>query len=481
MASWVSIVKQIKRFLYTKESFILFLAFFVRVSAFCLLWWWFRGLGHTPDPGYLFPVLGGDSSSYFDLSENLRQNGVFSLSTAPPFIPESFRLPGYPFFLYIFTFIPGTYITAMVVQMILSAASCVLLFFLGKKFLSEKVGFVGAILFSLEPTSILFSTTIMSDTLFVFLLLLGIYLLLQNPKRLSWSLALSFAAGILFGYAVLVRVMAQFLIPCLLMAYLFIFRKDLFPLKKTFIRFALVVVGALLVLLPWALRQHYWFNTYTLSSTQYINFTQYNLVYFYAYQHGITPQEAQHVYSDPILYPFGSPGFNSLLNEPIFKQQMREGLEGNILPYAQFHLIKTLPFFINDSLRDINRMIGIFPPSSSQINFTDLLIKKDFGSIFNYFKNPQPTLWMLLVGSSIWIAVSLLCFFVFVYSAIKKRREFWFIVLCLGVILYFGVLSSPVIQPRYRMPAAPFMLLLAAEGVMIISQLLLKRHPRAAR
>jgi hypothetical protein len=233
-----------------------------------------------------------------------------------------------------------------------------------------------------------------------------------------------------------------------------------------------------LIILPWSLREKHWFDTYTLSSTPYINFTQYNLVYFHQYQHGVSYEEARSVYADAIPYERDSLWFRSLINEPIFKQEMHEGLKDNLVPYAQFHLIKALPFFLNDSLRDINRMIGLFPPPQQLTNFTNLLIQRDWEKILSYFKTPSSDLVMLLIGSSVWISVSALCFFAALAAIFMRKSYVWFVLFCLGIVLYFGILSSPVIQPRYRMPAAPFMLLLAVEAGATIALLLKRREAR---
>src|SRR4051812_37556439 len=40
-----------------------------------------------------------DSLTYMKLAVNLRSHHMFSLSDAPPFVPETYRLPGYPVFL----------------------------------------------------------------------------------------------------------------------------------------------------------------------------------------------------------------------------------------------------------------------------------------------------------------------------------------------------------------------------------------------
>jgi 4-amino-4-deoxy-L-arabinose transferase-like glycosyltransferase len=460
-----------------KEVLVFLTAFGVRLLAFLFLLWWFRISGHMQDPTAIFPypVLGGDSTDYAVLTQNLWQHGTFSSSLSMPLIPESFRLPGYPFFLYLFQFLPFPFIVAIIVQIAMGAATATLVYLFGKKFLSEKAGLIGALLFAIEPTSVLFSITIMSDTIFVFTLLLGIYLLLHKTKTLWGAIAVGFFAGILFGYAVLVRVIAQYLAVFLIAAYLLINRKNLRPWRRTTAKLAVFVLAIILVMLPWALRNERVFNTYTLSSTPYINFTQYNLVYFYAYKNNVSKEVAQHVYADRIPYPLDSFWFRSLINEEIFKQEMKEGLHGNIVPYAMFHLVKTLPFFLNDGLRDINRMIGFFPPPVSVVNFTDLLLQRNVRGVIDYLKTPQPDLWMLLIGSTVWVLISILSIGYALYAVIARQKNVWFVLFALGVIFYFGVLSSPVIQPRYRMPAAPFMLLLSAEAGLMLYSLTKKR------
>lgn len=443
------------------------MAFAVRFGVFIFLIWWFRLSGHFPSLGYNYPISGGDSADYATLTHNLFSHGTFSSSDSFPLIPESFRLPGYSFFLYPFEFLPFPLFFAILAQIMVASGSVVLIYRFGKKFLSEKVGIIAALLLAVEPTSVFTSVIIMSDTVFVFAMLLGIYMLFRRTLTKREALFAGLLAGIIFGYAVLVRVIAQYLTVCLIPAYLMLFYKDR-PLSTTWLKLGVFILGVVLVIAPWSIRNYKQFGTYTISSTPYIAFTQYSLVYFYAYQHHTTPPAVQHLFSDPIPYPTSSLWFRSLINEPIFLKEMKDGLSGNLIPYTEFHLVKTLPFFLNDGLRDINRVTGFLPPPSEVTNFTDLLLHKDYGKIVRYFITPQPDLWLLIVGSTAWIIISLLWIGGIVYAAFKRSPKFWFMLVASGVILYFAVLSSPVIQPRYRMPATPFMLLLAAESLVLL-------------
>lgn len=467
-------LRRLQHFLARKETRLFAWSFAVRLAVFAALWWWFRALGHSPELGSAFPVAGGDSQDYYILSQNLFHYGVFSSSSSFPLIPESFRLPGYPFFLYLFDFLPHPLLLASLAQAALGALSVVLIYLIGKRFLSEKVALAGALLFSLEPTSLFWGTTVMSDPLFVFALLLGVYLLLKTPPNASRAWGTIAAAGIVMGFAVLVRVIAEYYALCLLFAWCVIYRDALRPYIRSILHAALFLVCMGLVVAPWMLRNHREFNTYTISSTPYINVTQYNLVYFYAYQHHTTPPAVQHIFSDPIPYPVESYWFRSLINEPIFKQEIADTLRGNLIPYLKFHLVKTVPFFLNDGLRDINRNVQIIP-QAPLVNFTDLLLTRDFGGIIRYVTTPQPELSLMLAGTLAWALITLLWLFAAAKAVILREKKLWFILFASGTIAYFAVLSSPVIQPRYRMPAAPFMLLMAAEGAAGLYALLSRR------
>lgn len=455
---------------FPREFFLFCLAFGVHLTVFFLLAVWFIGLGNLPDLAAKFPVLVGDSYSYALLSHNLLEHGAYSVSTSAPFIPESFRLPGYPFYLYVFQYIGLPLWIATIVQMILSSLSVVLLYRIGKQFLSEKTAFIAAILFCFEWTSIFYSTLVMSDTLFVFSLLLSLYLFLRPNKSILGSVTQYAVAGANFGLAVLTRVMALYLLPLMPLAYVLLYRKELRPYGRMAAKLAVFGIVALLALAPWSLRNHGHFGVYDISSTPYINFTQFNLPLFYAYKDHISLDEAHKIVSDPLPSSTASGIESSLANKPIFQKIISDALHGNLMSYAEFHLIKTIPFFVTDGLRDINRTTAFIPIPPDQTNFTDLLLHRDFGGMLQYFLSPSPNVMMLIVGSSIWILITLLWLFQLCYATIRRTHTMWFVLLASGLIIYFAILTGPVSEHRYRMPAAPFMILLAVEGAYVLRQ-----------
>ena len=462
-----------------KEVLLFAVAFALRVAMFLVLWQWFIVLGNLPQSASYYPIVEGDSSSYFILSQNLLQHHEYSLSASPPFVPESFRLPGYPFFLYFFQLLGFPLVLIILIQMMLGSGSVVLTYLIGKKFLSEKTALIAALLLSIEPTTLFFSTFVGSETIFVFALLLGIYLFLQKEGAVVRRLLLAFAGGLLFGFAILTRVIAQFLPPLMLVAYIAFYRKELRPYARSIAHLAAFSIGIILVIAPWSLRNHALYDVFDISATPYVNFAQYNLPLFYSYSHRVPLGETFAMYQAP-LRSSTTPAA-SLTNKPIFQKQIRDTLEGNFFSYLYFHAVKTVPFFVTDGVRDMNRYVGLVPIPPDQTNFSDMLIRGDIAGIAKYFISPSPNLWMLLVGSVPWILITALWLFELAYVLIKRPDTFWFVCIASGIILYFAFLTGPVTEHRYRMPAAPFMLLLAVEGARTLWRVLRIRDAAASR
>src|SRR3989344_1514706 len=407
-----------------KELLLFAVAFTLRVMMFLILWQWFIVLGHMPHSASQYPIVEGDSSSYFILAQNLLQNHVYSLSASPPFIPESFRLPGYPFFLYFFQLLGFPLVLIIFVQMMLGSGTVVLTYLIGKKFLSEKVATVAALLLCIEPTSVFFSTFVMSDTVFVFALLLSIYLMFQRSESLKKDLYFLFLSGVLLGFAILVRTIALYLPSLLILAYVALYSDKLRPFSKSIARDAVFAIGILLIIAPWSVRNHSLYGVFDLSATPYVNFTLYNLPLFYAYKNRVPLTEAYALYYAP--FASSTVTVDSLANKPVFEKLIHDGLQGNVFNYLYFHMIKTLPFFVTDGMRDMNRITGLIPIPPDQTNFSNMLLHKDVGSIVRYFISPNPNVWMLLVGSIPWIFITSLWLFALIHALVKRPSSLWF-------------------------------------------------------
>jgi hypothetical protein len=149
----------------------------------------------------------GDIFAYWTYAENLVDHAVFSSQSVPAPIPDSFRGPGYPVFLAACMAIANdryqAFQFATLLQVVLGAAMVPATIAVAKHWLSTSHALVCGLLVALWPHLIVFSSTLLSETLFGLLLLLGTWAVAHADRKASVRAAC--AGGALFGLAYLVN------------------------------------------------------------------------------------------------------------------------------------------------------------------------------------------------------------------------------------------------------------------------------------
>lgn len=201
------------------------------------------------------PPLRADAGDYFSYAFNLHYHDVYSAqipdgyeSPAPP--PDRVRPPGYPLFLLLVGApeLHDDYIRRVVLaQAAVGVASVLLVFLLARQFLSAGLSLVVATVAATAPHLASISTYLLTEALYMFLLLASILALIRALRggRLAWYAL----AGLLWGACSLVRSTTDFLPPMLLLAAL------LLPKLRDYRAPALLAFACfMLVLAPWLLR-----------------------------------------------------------------------------------------------------------------------------------------------------------------------------------------------------------------------------------
>lgn len=159
--------------------------------------------------------------------------------------------PGYPLILAgIYFFFGHTLMLARLLNVVLGTATVLLVYLLGCRLADRRVGLLGAFLFALYPSHILFSTLLLTEVLFTFLLVAILLLALawgERGRPAWWRL---FALGVIIGLAAMVRGEAILLPLAVALAYGMIWRS---PWRAT-ASAALMVAGLALVFIPWTVR-----------------------------------------------------------------------------------------------------------------------------------------------------------------------------------------------------------------------------------
>lgn len=193
----------------------------------------------------------GDAVQYYAYAHNLATYGVFSkdLPGAAAIHPDNYRDPGYPVFLAFWMKILGTddawYAAVLLSQAFVGALTVVLATQLGRHWLSLRWAAAAGVLMAVWPHSITVNDYLLSETLFSFLVVLGMLAGASALRRPSPPRAA--LAGVILGAAALTNAI---LLPFgVLLGALLAWRK----LASRTVCFALIL-GALALPAAWALR-----------------------------------------------------------------------------------------------------------------------------------------------------------------------------------------------------------------------------------
>ncbi len=255
-------------------------------------------------PAWTYPdrFLQIDSLQYLSLAENLISQGHYQ----SPNIPELdlMRPPGYPLFM-----IPGLLLGAgstrwiSVYQVVLSFLTAAILYKLGRDMNQTRMGLLAAILYLINPNAIFWSMVLLTETLAGFFLVLAIYSLFRFYRsRSPWWL---FITSLSLGLGALTRpILNPIAYLWILFAILLIFKRPL--LSRVNLQPAiLIVVGYLLVVFPWQMRNQVAYGVFSISSVGGSTIEDWMVAKVVADIHGISRSEAVALINqqpDPIAY-----------------------------------------------------------------------------------------------------------------------------------------------------------------------------------
>lgn len=419
---------------------------------------------------------GGDSYHYFILAQTLLSNGRFAVDPLAP--AETFRTPVYPLVISGVLFFGKNIALLPVLQIIFAACSAALIFLLGRRFCSFGVGLAAALLFIFEPAVYTNAVISATDTLFVLILLLGIYVLVMPEKLTYWYTLL---AGVFVGVLALVRPIGLYIFPLLLLWIVWEERKNW---RRSVQMGGIFLAGLCLVVLPWMARNYAHTGHAAVSSVGIYNFLFYNMLEFEHRRTGVVKD----VIRADMLQQIGATdadNISSLVFSDKEKEVALEYLWAHPVQYATFHLYSTIPFYLGSSIDTLQRAVylrGVVQGTLAQdVNVSALVAQGDLRTALSVLVADLP----IFVERLAWL---LLCFASFLATVVIVWRRLpgaSVAVLFFFLILAFGVLTGPVAYSRYRLPAEPFIFILGCVGIVLVVQyvrerfrLYLLRHSR---
>jgi len=214
----------------------------------------------------------GDSERYHRLAINVAFRGSFSINDEPYFL----RPPAYPAFLaLLYRAFGANERIAVLAQIVVSVITVALLGMLTKALFGS--GAVHAmLLFAINPLSIAMCVVLMSETLFSALICgaLAAFLhgyLMHARNRHANAIGWFVICGVLSGIAALCRSVAIGALPLLALLTLFVCRQCSY--RARVMQSLVLVVTALLIVLPWMLRNRFTLGRYLIDTNGQVTLT----------------------------------------------------------------------------------------------------------------------------------------------------------------------------------------------------------------
>lgn len=169
--------------------------------------------------------------------------------------------PGYEFFLAgVYKVFGHRYEVVWVLQALLHALSAWLLFLISRKIFFEngdKIGLIAVVFFGLHPDLIEISAMLMTETLYLFLIILTVWFLVDNYQVQRRSLWHVITFGLVNGLAILTRPPVILFVPIIGVLYLY---------QKNYRGLFLFGLGLVIALVPWVIRNYLIYHQFILTT-----------------------------------------------------------------------------------------------------------------------------------------------------------------------------------------------------------------------
>lgn len=410
---------------------------------------------------YLTP----DSLDYIRLAKNIAENSVYGL----PGSPEIFRVPLYPLLISGFILLFKThFVSALLIsQTIFDSLTAVFVMkivsflFMGN---SKIIGIVAGILYSLSPLCIVYSTKVLSETFFVFLLIILFILSLKltnnDCTRTRYSLTLIIFIGLLTGILCLTRAV---FVP---LTFIFLLWISLRIKKRKYI--LVLVFFSFLIPGMWIIRNYSVSEYMGITTVAAVNMYRYDACSVLAKIHSINFTEQQLK-------------IDTKLSKISTQKRIAEYCEKKAFSvmkaypclYTYLHCRNSISTFI-PAVNDLFESFGITVGGRDTLGLINS--KGFFEGAKHYFKGRYIILWIALP-----LTFALFIFYVFalcgIFMIFKKTAKIAVMDhLFIFILMFcFFIAGGAASTPRFRIPLEPFLCIYAAAGIIFLIKLILKK------
>jgi hypothetical protein len=392
---------------------------------------------HNPGRVYLTEL-----NTYVELATSLVERGTYEGYSREGI--ELTRTPGYPVFAaVILGLAEGNLAYLALVQVLLTVGTCALVYATTRQLLNESAALAAAWIFALSPTSLFYALAALTETLFAFILLLSVYLLVRFHKEegLGWLVA----SSVMLGAAILVRPIGVILIP--VWGVFALLAREGQTRRSRLIAGGLAVGLVWLVMLPWQLHNLVANDKFTLTPVGEATLRNWIVAPGLARAKGISRDEAVAEIAateDPGAYML-----EVILTYP--RPMLAAQMEGFYRTRMGFEYGNWM------NLMDTDYRIGQ--------EYMSALLSRNLNRAFREARQMLQAGYYLQFGVSTWaVAYNWVLYLLVIASPVyllATERSVWgyaLLVLLAGLLLITPFAAG---QARFRVPADPFLAILA--------------------
>ncbi|MGB4076814.1 MAG: glycosyltransferase family 39 protein [Minisyncoccia bacterium] len=393
------------------------------------------------------PVIRDDSEEYAALGKHVAELGMFSTDGE---VPNTIRVPVYPLFLAVVYALTGSYAFVPFLQIILVFCTSVLIYFFAVRLAEKRIaGMLASGFYLLNPSTIFYAMTVMTETLYIFLLVSFVYVVFSSSHK---SIVRFVVGGLLLGAIILTRPIGMFL-PFVCIPFIVWTLRDM-PWKKILIRVSVFSLAVSVLVVPWLIRNYMVSGEPKLSSVVSYNFFYLLVPQFLAEQTGRKRVDIQKEF----VLESGN------LTD---RQQMDLRYSDHLDHITHPYIISNFPQYVSYHFSTID---DFFLASGLQI-FYDVLLRPNYYDLdhasfpqlqhedhffFSFIELERTVVWPLLYMALIyglWVG--------------RKKPQ---VVFLITLIYYYAILTGPVGYSRYRVPVEPWIFILAAIGITYLGE-----------
>jgi len=394
-----------------------------------------------------------DQAMYIQLAKNFSNSGFLGMTTE--------RVPGYPFFVSIIYSLFGESAWNIVfIQSILDSITCIIIALIAKLLFNKGFWIAGA-LSAINLNMIILSAALLTDTLFLFLFVLFLFSLIKYLQgvHVKWLSLLA----LFISLATLVRPSSYYLLPLVLFGLIGwrLWHKDnILKIGKLFIIY-IVIIGVFLGGIHQRNYQQY--GSKALVSQTGKHFLGWVVPAAYQYSGQGSYQEGQAIAKERLSANLQRDNLLKLPLNPFESSSYQANIGKDVL--LEFGIVNILKAWATGSLINVLAPSSSYAPMVRSMKHPSFYQTKGNGVIdklLNYVQDTSGALYLsILVVGTISSVVFLLLSVFGIYRSMIILPPIT-IASFLLLIVYFFLITGPIIGTKYRLPIEPILTLFAA-------------------